>query len=688
MSPRNPLRPLRPLALALGLVPAFTAWSQEQFEVDPNAAKLSVIQVTGNPLGSERLSTPSSVLTGDKLTYQMGASLGETLNGLPGVASSSFGPFASRPIIRGMDGDRVRIMRNGIGALDASTLSQDHAVPQDPLGLDRIEVLRGPAALMYGGNAIGGVVNSIDGRIARETQPGVTGQVQSGFSSANNDHHAGAALDAGTESGFNLHLDGSSRTFQDQRIPGKAATNRYRASHPGDVHNDESDRLTNSGGRADTGSIGSSYTWDHGYTGLSFSRYSANYGSVAEPGVRLNMRQNYTQMDTMFKDLEGAFQSIQVQGSYTDYKHQELEDGEVGTTFKNKGFEGRIEARHAPLGPLLGMFGAEFSHSRFSALGEEAFVPQTDTDKYALFLVEKWQLTPSLAWSFGARSEHIKVDPNDKGYTQFNSARERSFTTPSLSTGMVYQLNPIWELSGNLSYTERAPTFYELFANGPHAATGTYEVGNGDVDPEKAVSMDLGLSFDTGKRSGRVGLFYSHFKNYIGMTATGAVEEDEEGALPVYQYDETKARFYGVEAKSSWQLAKAASGLWTLELGGDYTNAEDTKRHEPLPRIAPLRLRTALNWQREKWDARLAVEHASGQHRVPSNSGDDSIPTAGYTRVDSRLGYHFQYSNTDWLAFVEANNLTNDTIRYATSVLREYSPAEQRNVQVGLKMDF
>lgn len=689
MSPQRTPFKLRPLVLAVGLLPSFGAWSQDDTGGAPQPPVLDAIQVTGNPLGSDRLSSPSSVLSGDDLTYKGASSLGDSLNGLPGVSSSSFGPFASRPIIRGMDGDRVRIMRNGVGALDASSLSQDHAVPQDPLGLDRIEVLRGPAALLYGGNAIGGVVNSIDGRIPRESVDGISGQMQSGFSSADNDRNLGAALDAGGKNGFNLHLDGSSRTFQDLRIPGDATTSRYRATHPDDdAHNEQHDRLANSSGRADSGSIGSSYTWAHGYTGLSFSRYNANYGSVAEPDARLAMHQNYTQLDSKVKDLDGPFQSLRVQGSYTDYQHREIEDGEVGTTFNNKGFEGRIEAQHAKLGPLDGILGGEIAHSRFSALGEEAFVPITDTDKYALFVLERWKINPKLEWSFGGRVEHTKVDPNAKGYDKFSASRERDFTTPSLSSGAVYQLDPTWSFSANLSYTERAPTFYELFANGPHGATGTFEVGNPDADPEKALSGDLALSFDTGKHSGRIGLFYTHFKNYIGMTATGDSEEGEDGALPVYQYDDSKARFYGVEAQSKWQLLDNASGLYSLELGGDYTNAENTESHQPIPRIAPLRLRTALNWKLNKWDARLALEHDAGQHRVPADSGDDSISTDGYTRIDSRLGYHFNYGKTDWLAFVEGNNLTNQTIRYATSVLREYSPAAERNLQVGVKMSF
>lgn len=686
-SPRFTAR-LRPLVIALAIAHPLSGWAQTEVTTDSKVNPLPLLRVTANPLASDSPSTPSSILTGDQLAYRQSASLGETLNGLPGVSSSYFGPFASRPIIRGMEGDRIRLMRNGVGALDASSLSEDHAVPQDPLGLDRIEVIRGPAALLYGGSAIGGVVNTIDGRIPRERLEGLSGQVQSDFSTANNERSAAAALDTG-RNGFNLHVDGASRSSQDLRIPGDAVTRRYREANPDDdEHLDQHRRLANSEGRADSASIGTSYTWDHGYTGLSYSRYRANYGSVAEPAARLDMDQDYYQFDSEVRDLEGAFRSVRFQGSYTDYQHREIEDGEVGTTFKNRGFDSRIEVRHAPLGPLEGIVGAQVGHSRFSALGEEAFIPRSDTHSYALFALEQWQVDPRLELSFGGRLEHTRLSPSANGEERFENDDTRDFNTGSLSTGAVYQLTPIWSLAGNLSYTERAPTFYELYANGPHAATGTYEIGDPNASKEKAITTDLALRFDTGKHRGSIGVFYTHFDNYIGMTGTGAEEEGEEGALPVYAYGNTRARFYGVEAESDWQLYDGALGRFNLELGADYVNAEDERSHQPLPRISPLRLRTALGWQREQWEARLAVEHAAGQHRVPGDSGDDSFSTDGYTRVDSRIGYHFDYVGTQWLAYLEGNNLTNQTIRYSTSVLREIAPAPRRSLQVGVKMAF
>jgi iron complex outermembrane receptor protein len=383
MSTSRPLPrwPLAPLTLALFAVPALA---------DTRPAELQPQVITANPLGEVQPAAPSSVLQGDDLTLRQKGSLGETLDGLPGVSSTWFGPGASRPIIRGMDGDRIRLLRNGVGALDASSLSYDHAVPEDPNVVERIEVVRGPAALLYGGNAIGGVVNSFDNRIPSEPVDGVHGRGELRYGGADTTRSAAGALEAG-DGNFALHLDAGSREFNDLRIPGYAHSRAQRAID-GD---DSKHRVENSDGRQDSGAIGGSYHWDHGYAGLSYSGYDGNYGSPAEDDVRLKMQQDRYAFASEIRDLEGPFSSVKLDAAYTEYQHKEIEDGETGTTFKNDGYEARIEARHKPLGPLQGVVGAQVANSRFSALGEEAFVPHTETDSAALFFLENW---PPSAW--------------------------------------------------------------------------------------------------------------------------------------------------------------------------------------------------------------------------------------------------------------------------------------------------
>ena len=665
--------PLTPLAAALFITSPVYA-----LELQPQV-------ITGNPLGSRQLASPTSVLESDDLTLQQQGSLGETLNKQPGVSSSYFGPGASRPIIRGLDGDRIRILRNGVGALDASSLSYDHAVPLDPVNVDRIETVRGPAALLYGGNAMGGVVNTFDNRIPTQAIEGIQGAGELRYGGAATTRSSAGKLEAGNGT-FALHLDANARAFNDLRIPGDARSRHAPQSESGD---EKKGRLGNSNGRQDGGAVGGSYTWNDGYAGLSYSNYDANYGSPAEQDVRIRMKQDHYAFASELRNLQGPFSSLKFNAGYTDYEHREIEDGEVGTTFKKKGYEARMEARHMPLGSLNGVVGAQFNRNAFSALGEEAFVPHTDTTSGALFILEEFQATDRLTFSLGGRLEHTVVDPDAKGNERFEATdSSKSFTAGSVSSGALLSLTPVWSLAATLGYTERAPTFYELFANGAHVATGTYEVGNANLSKEKAVSSDLALRFDTGTHTGSVGVFYSHFSNYIGLLGTGRTLNDEgvpdADGIPEYIYSGVRARFTGFEAKDHWKLGESAYGKFALELAGDYTRATNLDTGQALPRIAPLRLRSGVLWELNRWQARVDVEHASNQGRVPDNeSGTD-----GYTTLGASAGYHFEVGNSQWLAFVKGENLTNQTVRYASSILRDIAPAPGRSIEVGLRTTF
>ncbi|MCW2101363.1 UNVERIFIED_ORG: iron complex outermembrane receptor protein [Pseudomonas psychrophila] len=672
----RPLRRLRLTPLATALLIASPAYA---LELQPQV-------ITGNPLGSSQLASPTTVLEGDDLTLQQQGSLGETLNKQPGVSSSYFGPGASRPIIRGLDGDRIRILRNGVGALDASSLSYDHAVPLDPVNVERIEIVRGPAALLYGGNAIGGVVNTFDNRIPTQAINGIQGAGELRYGGADTTRSSAGKLEAG-DGTFALHLDANARQFNDLKIPGYA---RDRHAPEGEDDSDQKKgRLSNSSGRQDGGAVGGSYTWDDGYAGISYSNYDSNYGSPAEDDVRIRMKQDHYAFASEIRNLQGPFSSLKLNAGYTDYEHREIEGGEVGTTFKNKGYEARVEARHVPIGPLNGVIGAQVNRNEFSALGEEAFVPQTDTTTGALFILEELQATERLKLSLGGRLEHTVVDPNAKGNERFEAAdNSKRFTAGSLSSGAVFTLTPIWSLAATLGYTERAPTFYELYANGAHVATGTYELGNPNLSKEKAVSSDLALRFDNGTHNGSVGVFYSHFSNYIGLLGTGRTLNDEgepdASGIPEYTYSGVRARFVGFEAKDHWKLGESAYGKFALELSGDYTRATNLDTGEALPRIAPLRLSSGLLWELNRWQARVDVEHASNQGRVPDNESG----TNGYTTLGASAGYNFTVGGSLWLAFVKGDNLTDQTVRYASSILRDIAPAPGRSVEVGLRTTF
>ncbi len=650
------------------------------------AIELEQQTITANPLDSDQLASPTTVLTGDELTLQQKSSLGETLNNQPGVSSSYFGPSASRPIIRGLDGDRIRLLRNGVGALDASSLSYDHAVPLDPVNVDRVEIVRGPAALLYGGNAIGGVVNTFDNRIPSEAVEGIQGAGELRYGGAATTRSTAGRLEAG-DGTFALHLDANSRQFNDLKIPSYARTDEQRTRDPDGP--DRKHRLGNSDGRQDGGAVGGSYTWGDGYAGLSYSNYDSNYGSPAEQDVRIRMKQDHYAFASEIRNLTGVFSGVKLDAGYTEYKHVEMEGGEVGTTFKNKGYEARVEARHRPLGPLNGVLGAQVSRSEFSALGDEAFVPQTDTDAGALFILEELQATDRLKLSLGGRLDHTTVDPDGSGKERFSSAnRPSSFTAGSLSSAALYRLTPVWSLAATLGYTERAPTFYELYANGAHVATGTFEVGDGTLSKEKAISSDLALRFDNGTHKGSLGVFYSHFSTYIGLLGTGRTvtddgEPDPDG-IPEYTYSGVRARFAGIEAQDHWKLGETRYGRFALELSGDYTRANNLDTGEALPRIAPLRLNSGLLWERDDWQARVDIELAASQRRVP----DNETSTDGYTTLGASAGYRFKMGGSQWLAFVNAQNLTDQTVRYSSSILRDIAPAQGRSIEVGLRTTF
>lgn len=651
---------------------------------------LAPVFVTANPTGDTELISPTASLGGDALALRRANSLGATLDGLPGVSTTTYGPMVGRPIIRGMDGDRIRLLQNGVASYDASSLSYDHAVPLNPLSVERVEIVRGPAALLYGGNAIGGVVNTIDNRIPREPLKGVSGAVDASYGGAN-DARAGAALVEGGNGRFAFHVDAFDDETSKLRIPGFARSARQRAIDGPDA-DQPSDSLPNSDGRSHGGAAGGSYTWADGYAGLSFSGFESNYGSVAESDVRLRMRQQRVAASSEIRNIAGPVSQLKFDFGYSDYEHKEIDDGQTATTFRNHGYEFRVEARHRRIGPFEGAFGVQASQNTFSALGDEALVPTTQTTNVALFGLEEWQATQALKFSLGGRVEHVKVDPTPAGNERFAGAGSRSFTTGSVSFGALYKLDPVWSVAGSVSYTERAPTFYELYANGPHDATGQYLIGNPSAQKEKAVSTDLSLRYASGPNKGSIGVFYTRFSNYLTEFNTGRLVDDEgepvapgtDDALDEAVYRGVRAEFYGFEFSGKWRAFEKGAHTLDLELTGDYTHARNAETGEPLPRISPLRATLAADYGYGPFGARAQLTHAWTQHRVPEND----LATDGYTSLGVVLTYRFHVGATRWLAYVRGDNLTNQDIRLASSVVRDFAPEGGRSVMVGLRTTF
>ncbi|HEY9192806.1 MAG TPA: TonB-dependent receptor [Methyloversatilis sp.] len=642
--------------------------------------ELPAVVVTGNPLGSEPsgLASPVSVMDEHALTLRGASTLGETVGNLPGVSSTYFGPNSSRPVIRGMDGDRVRLLGNGGASLDASSLSFDHAVTIDPLVIERVEVVRGPAALMYGGNAVGGVVNTLDNRIPQSAVDGIGGRAETVLGGADSTRALAGRAEFGG-AGLNLHVDGFRRRTSDLRIPDSSGAS----------------RLRNSAADSEGGGVGASFAGDGGYVGLSYGVYDSNYGTVAEPNVTIDMHSERWDVAGEARDLDGFISGVKFHFGHTDYTHTELDGGTPATRFVTRGNDFRLEASHAPLGAWRGSFGLQVERSTFEAKGDEAFVPSTDTDTRALFLFEETRVG-DLKLTVGGRIERVKVgsdgggpdDANAPGTPRFDPAQQRRFTARSAAVGAVYPLNEVFSLASQLSHTERAPTFYELFADGPHAATGNYEVGNAALDKERSNSIDLQLRVKQGDHSGSVGVYRSRFSNFIALSGSGIRRDadgliDPAGELPEFVYRAVPARFSGLEAQARLLLCRC-SGELHLDLQADAVRATNRDTGEPLPRIPPLRGMAALDWLHDTLQLRLETQGVRRQNRVDAGS----TPTAGYVLVNAFASYGFTAAGIGWEAWLRGNNLFDTEARNHVSFLKDMAPLPGRSVMAGLRASF
>jgi iron complex outermembrane recepter protein len=679
----------KPIAVLLTAISSSSAFTQTSH------TELAPVVVTANPLGSGLLDmvAPVSVISRKEISDRSGSTLGETLEGTPGVSSTNFGPNASRPVIRGLDADRIKLMQNGLGIMDVSALSPDHAVPIDPLVIDQIEVVRGPAALLYGGSAVGGVVNAIDNRIPQEAQSGISGRAEARVGGAASENSSAAVVEGGNGV-LTLHVDAFQRRTEDLKIPGYARSPLLRAQSP--QPNEAYRTLPNSNGTSDGGAVGASLNFDRGYAGMSYSTYNSDYGTVAEENVRIKMKSESVNFAGEVRDIGSFIEKVKLRYAHTNYEHRELEGGEVGTTFRTRGDEATIEATHAKLGPLTGVFGLQFRNSDFSAQGIEALLPNIKTTSRAAYLYEelpfdKWK------FSFGGRLESADVDsagggPDDPnlapGTPRFGDAQKRSFTPKSVAAGALYKFDSFWSIATNLSHTERAPSYNDLFANGAHPATGQYEVGNADLNIEKSNGLDMQLRWKAGPHSAKVGAFYTRFKDYIALYTTGNMRDedgliDPAGTFPEAQVQAVPAQFSGLEGESKFHVYEGMGDM-DLRFKADYVRASNTTTGAPLPRIAPYHLGVGVDYRLGALGAKFDVIYAGKQDRVSGNE----LPTDAYTQVNALLTYRVRAQSPDTEVFLRLNNLLNEDIRLSTSVLKDIAPLGARSAMLGVRVGF
>lgn len=667
---------------------------------------LPTVTITGNPLGAAELVAPTYQLGGDALLLRSQSTLGELLNTAPGVSSSYFGPNASRPVIRGLDGDRIRILQNSGASVDASSLSADHAVPSDPISIERVEVLRGPAALLYGGSALGGVVNVIDNRIPQEPINGVTGKASLGYASGAREKNAAFLIEGGNDR-YALHADVFGRASKDTRVPVDLD-----CTKPGSAASAR--RICNSQAESDGFALGGSLLWKNGYLGLSVSQYNSLYGTVAEDEVTIDLGSRRYALEGEVRKLSGFIQSVKGQWSYTDYGHTEFEGATGGTVFSNKGSDLRLEARHQKLdgaGGFEGVLGVQFDSTRFSAVGAEAFVPFTRNQQRAAFVYEELPLAFGKL-TLGARVESVEVESlGNPTAPRFVPARLR-FAPRSLAGGVLVNLAPGWKLTGSLAATERAPKDYELFADGAHIATAAYEVGSPALGKEKSMHVDVGVAWQQPGSAHKFALnvYANRFRNYIGLDATGnsrgadgelnpadldgdgVADGSGEDILPEFAFNAARARFTGFEATGTLRLLGGTDKV-ELDLRADAVRARNSSTGQPIARIAPLRLGATLNWRSGPWNAFAGVDYAARQDRVPAFARS----TGSYSLVNLGVNYTQTLAKTTLLWFAKVDNLSDKLGYSATSILTstavnasgvQKAPLPGRSLKLGVQAAF
>jgi iron complex outermembrane receptor protein len=634
-----------------------------------------------------------SVVSGAELASAVRPSIGETLAKQPGVSATSFGPAASRPILRGLGGDRIRLLTDGIGSLDLSSSSADHAVAINPLTADRIEILRGPASLLFGSAAIGGVVNVVDSRIPRrdpERPAHVEGQA--GYGTAADERSASLAVDVPLGSGFVAHGDANWSKSDDLRTGGfilsPALRDEARASSDpaiaalADLKGD----LPNSAARSAevAGALG--YVKGALNVGASVTRHTAFYGvpirysldpAAEAEAPRLDVEQ--TRFDARAEiPLSGRFAQLRLRGGRARYHHDEVEpDGAIATSFFTRGAEVRADLEQADRAGWGGTSGVQYLRKAVHIEGEEKYLPDARQRQAGLFTLQSYKTG---RWRFegGARVEYSKLSA-DADTLLGTAAGRRSFTTASGSLGGQYELAPGWRAGLSVARSGRAPAIDELFANGPHAGTQAFEIGDRDLDTERSVSVEASLRRTIGPVRGSLTAYVSRFSNFIYQTPTGEIEDD----LPVFAYRQGRARYRGFEAEVAADLGDIAGVKWGLEAQADAVRAT-ILGVGPAPFIPPLRLLGAVTAERGKWDGRIEVERAMRQDRL----SERETATPGYTMVNAEIEWHPLASKPELTLGLAANNIFDVEARRHSSLLKDYAPLSGRDLRLTARFDF
>ena len=690
------------------MISASLVFAQEE-NAKKDIEELDPLVVESSPLQPDisKVTQAWSVLEGKELDRARANTIGEALGLLanePGIAQSFFGPSASRPIIRGLDKHRVRMLQNGVDTFDVSASSEDHAVPIDPLMIERIEVLRGSSALLYGGSAIGGVVNVIDRSIPTQAYSGFSGgSFKSGYSTINKGWSAGVSAHGGSDS-LSFQINGLEKEYWEYDSP--------------------SGKIKNSMGERSNFGFGGSHIMKNGYAGFSFSRYDNTYnipGEHAENKSRIEMENDRFEVRSEIEVADSNWlKSIELNFGHGDYKHSEigLEDGEEGfhthSTYLREGVEGRLVLIHE-VGEFSGALGFHGFLDDFKIQGEESIfagasgtnpaISSEESTRLAVFLVEQFDLNEDTQINAGVRLENLDRD--------FTGVADRDDSTFSASAGVSHDLSELWSVSGNLNYSERLPDAAELYSDGAHHATESYEIGNPALDKESAVGVELILRRTVGKVTGQLTGFYTEFDDYAFLEDTEN-KRDSEGnlepaggfaagteELPERTYESAKAEFHGLEAEVDWLAIEKPD--WSLVLSGygDLVRGKNETEGTHLPRIPAARLGLGFEIQADKLTFGLNLTRAFKQDRIPVHGEEEEeeeeeghghdhepTPTAAYSLLNAYASYDLEILNSEGSLFLRGFNLTDETARLHTSFLKDSAPLPGAGVELGLRFDF
>ncbi|MBC7519947.1 MAG: TonB-dependent receptor [Sandarakinorhabdus sp.] len=638
-----------------------------------------------------------TVLQGTELTRELRSNIGDTLSRQPGVSSTSFGPNASRPILRGFQGERVRVLTDGIGSFDVSNTSVDHAVVINPQLAERIEVLRGPASLLYGSSAIGGVVNVIDKRIPREIpKEAVHLDLLGTYGSAASERSAAGVVEVPLGDRFVIHADGSYNKSDDLRIGGYVLSKPARAAAlaseepAANALADLTGRLPNTAGETWTAGGGAAFIDAGGELGVSYAHYDSLYGVPARfdtqtgdgENVRLKVKQDRVDVRGQVNVDGNIVDMIKFRAGYANYKHSEISDtGQVGTTFLNQGLEGRLEVSQAKRdigngATWRGGTGVQVFTRRFDVVGDEAFIPRNDTTQIGLFTLQEFDFG-SVKSEFAGRYENARVTSSVSDFRGDGVFVNRGFNLFSGSAGASIGLIEGWRLGVNLSHTERGPAAEELLANGPHAGTQAFEVGNPDFAKERANGAEMILRGKGEGYSFEASLYYNRFSDFIFERQTGAIED----GLPVFQYEQAAARYLGFEIQGNATVARVGDAEVKIDALADYTDARLLDGLGPVPRIPPLRVLGGIGVSSQSWDARAEIEHATSQNKVASFE----TATAAYTLVNASFSIRPFADRPNTAIVVSANNIFDVDARRHASFLKDFAPLAGRDIRISLR---